>query len=937
MIFLIFIIFFLNNRSFVWYLDGWKQHYKALVYYGNWLRTIINNIFINHTFEIPTYSFSIGYGSDIITTLQYYVIGDPLTIFAVFVPSKYMAYFYSFLVLVRFYLSGISFSIFCLYINDKQISQSKKNSMSSILVGTFVYVFSGYALYAGIRHPYFTNPMIYFPLILLGVEKILNNEKPYVFILSVFISAISNFYFFYMIVILTILYVVFRLITLYFVKSIKECLILIGKITAYSVLGTCMSAVLLLPSIISFFNSSRLESGYIYDLFYSIADYESNIGGFLSISVTTHDWTAMGYGAIALIAIIILFIQKHHTNIKVAFVLTSLMILIPTVGHIMNGFSYVSNRWIWGYSFLIAYIIVIKWDNLFSLSRKEKTILLFSLVIYTILCMSFYESQTLDVLFALIICFVIWLLICVSKYFHYSKILHTVIMMCILINILGNSYFFYSTHYTGYAEEFLTYDEIEEKMLYSEEIILDSLSEDNQFYRYSTNSSKNINGTLYSGLHSVQYYWSLENGNISEFRDDLSLSLEKGTYSYKNLDSRTILSTLANIKYYVQKTKIPYGYTLIQSLDDYSSILDYLESNSSLDVTEDNNEINEEVIAELLSTYDVYENDYFLPFGYTYSTYISETDYDNMTPLEKQESMLQGCVIDESKTKGNKTELIFTGEKIKYEVELSDDIIISNNKIIVTSNDSDIVLHFDGLDNSETYLYITGLSFSGISPKDRYSESEWYLLSDSEKNSIVKDEKYYVAPSTLILDLECYNVNGKRTTNTLKFYTEKDILYNNRKDFMINFGYDDSLKESITITFPYIGEYSYDSIEVLCQPLENYETQILRLSEDTMYDVCFYDDNEAFATNSVTGNISLDSSKYLLLTIPYEDGWTAYVDDEEVEILRANTMYMALYLEPGDHQIVLKYMTPGLKIGAFISGLTLLLLIGIFYFDRKRL
>ena len=67
------------------------------------------------------------------------------------------------------------------------------------------------------------------------------------------------------------------------------------------------------------------------------------------------------------------------------------------------------------------------------------------------------------------------------------------------------------------------------------------------------------------------------------------------------------------------------------------------------------------------------------------------------------------------------------------------------------------------------------------------------------------------------------------------------------------------------------------------------------MTEDVLEDVTVGEDE-------VTGNISLDEDKYLVLSIPYQKGWTAYVDGEETELLRANYMYMALPLSAGEHQ-----------------------------------
>ncbi len=841
----------MNNKSFVWERDGLKQHYRALIYYGQCLRNIIKNLIFNHTLDISTYSFSMGYGSDIITTLQYYVIGDPLNLLSVLIPTKYMAYFYSILILVRFYMSGITFSMFCFYKKDKYDYKP-----ISILVGSFVYIFCGYALYAGVRHPYFMNPMIYFPLVLLGVEKILDKRSGLLFILSVWLSAMSNFYFFYMIAILTAMYVIWRLLTIYKRNNFKEGLLMLGKITLYSFLGTCMAFVLLLPAMMGLLNSARSDVAYTYSTFYSLSSYKSMFGIFLS-PVTGHDWTCMGYGAIALISVIVLFMQKQYKPLKIAFILLTIMSLMPSVGCIMNGFSYVSNRWLWGYSFLIAFIIAVKWEYSFRLDKKEIIVLLGCLCIYTILCLIFTETRKIDVVFSLCIAFAVVLFILLIRRFniYYGQLF---VVGCVLINIFGNSFY----KYHSYAKEFVDYDDILDKIENDDEQYLSSLDNDT-FYRYTGNKTTN-NGTLYTGLHSTQYYWSLENSTITKFRKELGLSDNILISSYKTLDSSTILSTLANVKYYAQEDSIPYGYT-------------YIDSN-------------------------IWENDNTLPFGYTYSNYISRDTYDNLSSIEKQQALLQGCVIDEDND--NETELTFTNQNVDYDISCDEGISIENNVIKVTKKNAAITLNFDGLEKCETYLAINGLNYNGT------------------------DEKIKIT-------MNATNSNNETIKKTLNYVTPYYQWYSNRDSFMIHFGYDTYAKTSISITFDTIGEYSYDSIEVQCLPMDNYEEQVSNLQQNTLEDVDFHT-NSVYATNKITGNISLDESKYLLFTIPYSKGWSAYVDGEKQELLQANTMYMALYLEEGEHDIVLTYETPGLKYGVMISVISAGIVIGFIYMERKR-
>ena len=73
----------------MWSHDGVPQHLNSLAYYGRYLRQVLYTLFIEHKLSLPLWDMHIGYGSDILTTLHYYVIGDPLTLLAVFVPESH--------------------------------------------------------------------------------------------------------------------------------------------------------------------------------------------------------------------------------------------------------------------------------------------------------------------------------------------------------------------------------------------------------------------------------------------------------------------------------------------------------------------------------------------------------------------------------------------------------------------------------------------------------------------------------------------------------------------------------------------------------------------------------------------------------------------------------------------------------------------------------
>lgn len=80
-----------------------------------------------------------------------------------------------------------------------------------------------------------------------------------------------------------------------------------------------------------------------------------------------------GYTAVSLAGVFVLFAKKKkYTVLKAGFVLLNSFLLLPFAGHVLNGFSYVSNRWIWAYGMLIAYIFVKIYPELvFAYSQRK--------------------------------------------------------------------------------------------------------------------------------------------------------------------------------------------------------------------------------------------------------------------------------------------------------------------------------------------------------------------------------------------------------------------------------------------------------------------------------------------------------------------------------------------------------------------------------------
>ena len=59
---------------------------------------------------------------------------------------------------------------------------------------------------------------------------------------------------------------------------------------------------------------------------------------------------------------------------------------------------------------------------------------------------------------------------------------------------------------------------------------------------------------------------------------------------------------------------------------------------------------------------------------------------------------------------------------------------------------------------------------------------------------------------------------------------------------------------------------------------------------------------------------------YLFVSDVHYPGWRAFVDDEEVELLRANYAFRAVKLGPGAHTVRMEYVPLYFRIGLIFSA-----------------
>lgn len=865
---LTFVWFAVNHKCFIWLgfgndlQDGLTQHYATFVYYGRYIREFFKNLLVHHSFQMPMWDYSIGYGSDIVTTLHYYGIGEPLMALSCLVPARYSEGGYCFFILLRIYMAGLSFLFFCHF--------HKKTGMS-VIFGSLIYCMSGYTLFAGIRHPMFLIPLIFFPLLCLGADKIFRDKNPVFFIAATALAALSNFYFFYMECLFLAGYIFWHCFVTYKGKKLKIILIFAGS----AGVAVSIAAVLLLPNVMVLLTSERLQAGHYVPLLYDLSYYTKIFSTFMGGS--GRYYANLGYGVVSFLAVALLFVKKERKELKLAFVLLTVFLCIPWVGHFFNGLSYVTNRWIWIYNFLIAFIAADVLPDLYMITKQEKIRLAVFCGGGAVPCMLFQgtrREQTF-VLFSVVFLFLAVVLMQEMANITEKQIRLSLVLAFFVSFGINGMYAF------GHAEsdllgEYLDAGKGMEELSFAEASQIDNGEFQYRFDQYGVEEPYNAPWPLHQ--RGVSFHFSLTNPNISQFYRELGINTPYD-YSYNNLDGRSALEALASVNQFIvpngENKYVPYNYRSHQRLQ------------------------TEEV--------SVYSASRTLPLGYTYDSWIGRDEYEKLNSVEKQEAMLKGVVLDSEPSGFQRTELSLDTKELNFEWKSDEGSVTEGNSISVRKENSQVRLGFESISDCELYIEIKGIQYDPGDAFFGYTQEELSLLGVYDKNRIRSEQRYKTRESNPF-----FYIKGNGVKKKVNYLTDKNSFYCGRDSFTVNVGYLDKEASELALIFPKTGVYSFESVKVIAQPVEQINNSIGQRAEHML-------ENVQMEGNCLSGRISLENSQILCLSMPYSAGWKAYVDGQETDVYRANTMYMALDVSAGEHDIVLRYETPYLKLGAYIS------------------
>lgn len=96
-------------------------------------------------------------------------------------------------------------------------------------------------------------------------------------------------------------------------------------------------------------------------------------------------------------------------------------------------------------------------------------------------------------------------------------------------------------------------------------------------------------------------------------------------------------------------------------------------------------------------------------------------------------------------------------------------------------------------------------------------------------------------------------------------------------------------------------------------------------------------ENVKWESDKISGDIALDTGGRLILSVPYEEGWTVTINGHEAAPTTFGGCLMAVDLEPGEYSIEMHYVPAGTGAGIAVSLLSIALFAALTVFSRRHL
>lgn len=835
------------------------------------------------------YSWNIGLGSNFLALFVYY-LASPFNWLTALVPESLLMEFMSYLIIVKISACGLTFGIYL-----RRHFHTK--SCMTVLFSTF-YALSGFIAAYNWDIMWLDN-VILAPLIILGLERLVLQKKYLLYCITLALSILSNYYISIMICIYLVLYFIVL------VATHPDRLKAIFPFTGYSLLAGGLSGVLLIPELFAlhFTEFSDFHFPQKISSYFSVIDMLARH----FVNVTTEQglnhWPNI-YCGVAILLLLPLYVLNRRIRLSEKMAKLSLLffLLISFSTNVLNfiwhGFNYPDSlpcRQSFLYILLLLTLCYEALAKIKEISRREIVLVFWGAFFFVMVCERIVDNQDA---------------------FRLSSYLATYLLTA------------------GYAGLLLWYHRLRQRGYVSPD---DPLKE-------ASPAVSSIWSGRRTGL-SAQNLLVLITTFVVVFESGMNMAV-------------TSVSTTSRSKYLSGHDAY---HTLVERTREKDP--DFYRFEKFNRTTKNDGALIGYPTASLFSsTGNSYVGDFYEKLGMSYSKVFY--CFDGATPLTSALLSVRYMFSDAPLASGQSLYEPVDSEggiylyRNNYSLPLgymvSSDFALSDagegHQVVETSKKEDSTL----------------LHTSSASEPERDTETDFFtelFLGDDlneASDSILDDELSHDDYTPLETQNRMAAALSDGETLFLPVSTEVDGLttileapedgyyygyVNNSAVRTVTFQNGDQKKDFKKLNHNHILDLGWlnagTTVTLVSKENEDLTLSAYRMNENTLSSVINVLNRQtltvdSFDSRSVTGHINVTEPGQLIITIPYEPGWTLKVDGTESEMGRFADTFICLNLEEGEHTIELSYYPAGLNLGYAISGVCLVILTGIWIWKRKQ-
>ena len=579
------------------------------------------------------WSYTTDLGANIIGSYSFYNIGSPFFWLTLLFPSDAVPYMIAPLLMLKFGCASLAAYTF--------LRRYVKNQDYAV-IGGLIYAFSGFGIY-NIFFNHFHEAMITFPFLLAAVDEYVYENRKGAVAIAVFAASLVNYYFFAGQAVFVFIYWCIRMATGSFRMNIREFF----RFAFEVIIGFLCSAIIIIPSILSVLQNSRLNN---YPNGWGALLY-SNEQRYLHIIISfffppdmpayanfTPDsnakWSSVAgwLPLFSMVGVLSFYKLKTHKWLRIFIPTLFLMAFVPILNSMFQLFNaaYYA-RWFYMLTLMLALATVICLDHEetdFKPALKATFIITFAITALIGLMPSTStdtngNSTTNYGLEKYPDRFWIWAgiafvgltaLIIVLCFRKNQKVFINAVSICLSVLIVGYSMVLVGTGVVNanYKKDFIKTYAIGNKDKFEELTDIKNVRSD--FYEAMDNMG------MFWQIPTIQAFQSIVPGSVMDFYK--SIGVERSVGSRPKTDVYGIRSFLS-CKY----------------------LFDYTKDSKQFENSLGSTEMPGWELKETKNAYKVYENEYYIPYGFTYDEYITEKQFNDCSESNRHLLLLKAMVL----------------------------------------------------------------------------------------------------------------------------------------------------------------------------------------------------------------------------------------------------------------------------------------------------